>query len=142
MRGDKAIMETQTNLTRLQALTRKLDRREHSRVCSNIRCVVKTRGGMSEYGVADLSISGALLTGGPRLRDRSPLIVLLRVPLYPEVRIPARVIRAAVDEDGSPAIGIEFVHSNDVTEDHIQSALLSELERSRSDGRIADVLQA
>jgi len=135
-------METQTNATRLQALIPIVDRREHARVCSNIRCVVKTRDGIGEYGVADLSISGALLTDGPRLRDRCPVIVLLRVPLYPEVRIPARVIRTGVDEDGHPTAGIEFVHSSDVTQDHIQAALLSELERSRSDGRIADVLQA
>ncbi len=135
-------MEIQANLTQLQSLARNLDRREHARVCSNIRCVVKTRGGMSEYGVADLSVSGALLTEGPRLRDRCPLIVLLRVPLYPEVRVPARVVRNGVDDAGRPTLGIEFVHTSDVTEDHIQSALLSELERSRSDGRIADVLRA
>ncbi len=135
-------METQTNSAQLQALIPIVDRREHARVCSNIRCVVKTRGGIGEYGVADLSTSGALLTGGPRLRNRCPVIVLLRVPLYPEVRIPARVVRTGVDDDGRPAIGIEFVHSSDVTEDHIQSALLSELERSRSDGRIADVLHS
>ncbi len=135
-------MEPQTNSTRLQALIPIVDRREYARVCSNIRCVVKTRGGMSEYGVADLSTSGALLTGGPRLRDRCPAIVLLRVPQYPEVRIPARVVWTGVDEDGSPTAGIEFVHRSDVTEDHIQSALLSELERSRSDGRIADVLHS
>lgn len=135
-------METQANSTPLQSLTTNLGRRVHPRVDSHIRCVVKTRRGMHEYGVADLSVSGALLTGGPRLRNRCPLIVLLHVPLFPEVRIPARVVRTGVDDDGSPAVGIEFVHSSDVTEDHIQSALLSELERSRSDGCVADVLDA
>lgn len=135
-------MEIQVNSTRLQALIPIVDRREHARVCSNIRCVVKTRDGMDEYGVADLSVSGALLTGGPRLRDRCPVIVLLRVPLYPQVRIPGRVVRTGVDDEGRPALGVEFVHSSDVTEDHIQAALLSELERSRSDGSIADVLRS
>jgi hypothetical protein len=31
-------------------------------------------------------------------------------------------------------IAVTFVHLNDRTEDHIQSALLSELERSHTDG--------
>lgn len=135
-------METQADSTPLQPLTPNLDRREHARVDRNIHCVVKTRAGMHEYGIADLSVSGALLTGGPRLRDRCPLIVLLRVPLFPEVRIPGRVVRTKIDDNGNAAFGIEFVHSTDVTEDHIQSALLSELERSRSDGSIADVLHS
>ncbi len=130
-------METQLNPTPTQFISPNRDRRGHARVESDICCVVKTRQGMHEYGVADLSVSGALLTGGPRLRDRCPLIVLLRVPCYPEVRIPARVVRSGVDQAGKPALGIEFVHSSDVTEDHIQAALLSELERSRTDGLLA-----
>jgi hypothetical protein len=42
------------------------------------------------------------------------------------------VIRCVVRSDGRCAIGIEFHHSTDATEDHIQSALLSELERLRA----------
>ncbi len=135
-------METQADSTQVQSITPNLDRRAHPRVDSDTRCVVKTRVGMHEYGVRNLSVSGALLTGGPRLRKRCPLVVLLRVPLYPEVRIPARVVRIGTDEDGSPFVGIEFVHQSDITEDHIQAALLSELERSRTNGCIADVLRA
>lgn len=135
-------MEIQVGSTPLQSPFPNLDRRDHVRAPSDIRCIVKTRQGMSEYRVADLSVSGALLTGGARLRDRCPLIVLLRVPFYPEVRVPARVVRVGTDEDGNPALGIEFVHRNDVTEDHIQAALLSELERSRPDGCISDIWHA
>ncbi len=135
-------MKLQANSAQLQSLRAELDRREYARLNSNIRCVVKTRVGMHEYEVTDLSVSGALLTDGPRLRKRCPLIVLLRVPLYPEVRIPARVVRTGTDEDGNPAMGIEFVHRSDATKDHIQAALLSELERSRTNGRIADVLHS
>ena len=51
-------------------------------------------------------------------------------------------IRVGTDEDGNPALGIEFVHRSDVTEDHIQAALLSELERSRPDGCISDIWHA
>ncbi len=135
-------METRATSISHPSVTPNRERREHARLDSDIRCVVKTRRGMHEYAVRDLSVSGALLSGGPRLRRRCPLVVLLRVPLYPEVRIPARVVRVATDDDGCPIAGIEFLHSSDVTEDHIQSALLSELERSQTDGCIADVLHA
>ncbi len=133
-------MEIQANSAQLHSLRAELDRREHARLSSNVRCVVKTRGGMHEYEVAGLSVSGALLTKGPQLKKRCPLIVLLRVPLYPEVRIAARVVRSGTDEDGNPAMGIEFLHRSDVTEDHIQSALLSEIERSQTNGKISDLL--
>ncbi|MBV1859254.1 MAG: PilZ domain-containing protein [Nannocystaceae bacterium] len=135
-------METQTDTSPLQSFVPSLDRREHPRAHSDIRCVVKTKVAMHEYGVGNLSVSGALLTGGPALEIRCSLLVLLRVPLYPEVRIPARVVRAGTDEDGNPIVGIAFEHSTDETEDHIQSALLSELERSQTHGSIADVLRA
>ena len=38
------------------------------------------------------------------------------------------------------ALDVEFKHVDDRTEDHIQSALLSEIERSVTDGRIADIV--
>ncbi len=114
-------------------------RREHPRTTSSVTCVVKTSSGLGEYVVRNLSVSGALLAGGPPLARGCPLVVILRVPLYPEVRIPARAVREGIDGTG-PFVGIEFVHRSDVTEDHIQSALLSEWERSRTDGRIADIL--
>lgn len=136
-------METQADSsTPAQPLAPNLDRREHPRVSTEICCIAKTRTGMHEYMVTNLSVSGALLTGGPQLRERCPLIILLRMPDYPEVRIPARVVRTGVDADGNPTAGIQFVHRSDVTEDHIQAALLSELERSHSDGKISDVLDA
>lgn len=116
------------------------NRRTHQRVQSNTSCVVKTRNGMFECRIRNLSVSGALLAGGPRLQRGCPLVVALRIPLYPEVRIPAKVVRNGIDDDGKPFMGIAFIHRTDVTEDHIQAALLSELERSRTDGCIADVL--
>jgi len=70
------------------------------------------------------------------------VVVLLRVPLYPEVRVRARVVRTGSDEDGTDLVAIEFVHRSDNTKDHIQAALLSEFERSRTNGRISDILRA
>lgn len=135
-------MDTQTDPSQVPSLLSNPERRAHPRSDSDTVCVVKTREGMFEYTVRNLSVSGALLSDGPPLRDRCPVVVLLRVPLYPEVRIPARVVRTAWDEDGTESIGIEFVHRSDTTKDHIQAALLSELERSRSNGCIADILRA
>lgn len=135
-------MDTQADPTRAPSPSSGPERRVHPRVDSDTHCVVKTRAGMYEYRVRNLSVSGALLTGGPPLHERCPMVVILRVPLYPEVRILARVVRTGSDEDGTESVGIEFVHRSDITEDHIQAALLSELERSRTNGRIADVLRA
>ncbi len=116
------------------------ERRRHPRTFSRTTCIVKTRDGVHEYVVSNLSVSGALLTAGPKLGEGYPLSIVLRIPLYPEVTVAARVVRNGVDDDGVPYMGVEFVHRSDQTEDHIQAALLSELERSRSDGRIADIL--
>lgn len=135
-------MDTQADTTQATFLPAQPDRRTHPRVDSDTHCVVKTRTGMHEYTVRNLSVSGALLTGGPSLRAKCPVVVLLRVPLYPEVRIHARVVRTGADEDGTEFVAIAFVHRSDHTKDHIQSALLSELERSRTNGRIADILRA
>lgn len=133
-------METQS--VQVTTLLQRSDdnRREHQRIQSNTTCLVKTRSGMFECRVRNLSVSGALLTDGPRLQRGCPLVIALRIPLYPEVRIPAKVVRNGVDDEGRPFMGIAFIHRTDVTEDHIQAALLSELERSRTDGCIADVL--
>jgi hypothetical protein len=116
------------------------ERRRHPRTFSRTTCLVKTRDGVHEYVVRNLSVSGALLTAGPKLGEGYPLTIVLRIPLYPEVSVAARVVRNGVDDDDLPYMGVEFVHKSDQTEDHIQAALLSELERSRSDGKIADIL--
>jgi hypothetical protein len=116
------------------------ERREHPRTFSRTTCLVKTRDAVHEYLVRNLSVSGALLTAGPKLGEGYPIVITLRIPLYPEVKVPARVVRTGVDDDGVPYIGVHFIHKSDQTEDHIQSALLSELERSRTDGKIADIL--
>jgi len=135
-------MDTQADPTQAPILTTPTDRRAHRRVDSDTYCVVKTRSGIYEYTVRNLSVSGALLHRGPPLRKRCRLVVVLQVPLYPEIRIRARVVRTGSDEDGRRFVAIEFVHRSDTTKDHIQAALLSELERSRSNGRIADILRA
>ena len=116
------------------------ERREHPRTFSRTTCLVKTRDAVHEYLVRNLSVSGALLVAGPKLGKGYPIVITLRIPLYPEVKVPARVVRNGVDDDDVPYIGVQFCHKSDQTEDHIQSALLSELERSRTDGKIADIL--
>lgn len=115
------------------------ERRRHPRTLSHTEAVVKTRHGIFHYDVSNLSAGGALLTGEPSLREGERVDVILRLPLYPEVRVQANVVRC-VRHDGNSEIALTFVHVDDRTEDHIQAALLSEIERSQTEGRIADVL--
>lgn len=111
------------------------ERRRHPRTMSHTTAVVKTRKTLHEYTVSNLSVSGALLTDGPALPERVVVVVILRLPLYPDIRVPARVVRCDLHDRGAH-IGVAFVHASDRTEDHIQAALLSELERSQTNGII------
>jgi hypothetical protein len=112
------------------------ERRKHPRTVSHTTCELRTKDGACEYQVRNLSVSGALLGDGPFLPEGKKVLVVLRIPLYPEIEVWAKVRRRCRDDDGAPVLGIEFVHVTDVTEDHIQSALLSELERSHTHGII------
>ena len=89
-----------------------------------------------EYEVCNLSVAGALLRGGPDVDVGAIVEVVLHMPLYPDIKVGARVIRRGRDDENVPCMGVEFLHTSDVTEDHIQSALLSEIERSQTHGVI------
>lgn len=126
-------METERTLdTELTAA----DRRRHPRTLSHTTAVLTRQGFRHEYEVRNLSVSGALLSGGPEVDVGVIIEVGLHMPLYPEIKVPARVIRKGLDEDEQLCIAVEFMHESDVTEDHIQSALLSEIERSQTHGII------
>jgi hypothetical protein len=114
----------------------KSERRKYPRTFSHTVCELRTKWGVHHYEVENLSVCGALLTEGPLLEVGKKVLVTLHIPLYPDVEVWARVRRHCRDEDGRTMMGIEFQHVSDVTEDHIQSALLSELERSHTHGRI------
>lgn len=116
------------------------DRRRHPRTLSHTTCTVRTRHGVNEYTVCNLSVSGALLTDGPILGVETPVEIILHMPLYPEVRVPGRVVRRCRDDEDQAFIAVHFRNRGDVTEDHIQAALLSEIERSQTSGRIEDIL--
>ncbi|MEM6992970.1 MAG: PilZ domain-containing protein [Myxococcota bacterium] len=116
------------------------DRRRYPRTLSHTTCTVKTRHGVDDYTVRNLSVSGALLTGGPVYGEETPVQILLHMPLYPDIPVLGRVVRRGRDDEDRPFIGIEFNNHGDVTEDHIQSALLSEIERSQTNGKISDLL--
>lgn len=119
------------------------ERRKYPRTLSYTTATLQrpAKGGhrKHDYEVRNLSVCGALLTGGPLLEVGTTVYTKLHLPLYPDVEVRAKVVRRAVDEDGAQCMGLEFQHRSDVTEDHIQAALLSELERSQTHGRIADI---
>lgn len=120
--------------------TMTVDRRRHPRTLSHTEAVVHDGRNLWRYVVSNLSVGGGLFIGNAQLRVGSRVDVLLQLPLYPEVRVHGDVIRCTRNDDGEFEIAMSFVHHDDRTEDHIQSALLSEIERSQTQGRIADVM--
>jgi hypothetical protein len=126
-------METSRNLdTELTSA----DRRRHPRTLSHTTAMLTRRGFRHEYEVCNLSVAGALLRGGPELQVGTIVGLVLHMPLYPEIKVSARVARRGLDDDDVACLGVEFLHTSDVTEDHIQAALLSEIERSQTHGMI------
>ena len=107
-----------------------VERRRHRRIPSQTVAFVKTKETLQQYHVRNLSVGGAMLSGGPELKIGTKIQVILNVPLYPPIRIMAKVVHTVDMLDGTLCYGIEFRHKTDVTEDQIQSALLSELERA------------
>lgn len=118
----------------------KSERRKYPRTVSDTAATVRTKFDVYEFQVANLSVCGAMLTDGPLLEIGKRVQVTLHIPLYPDIEVTARIRRHGRSDDGRPILGLEFTHTSDVTEDHIQSALLSELERSQTDGLIADLV--
>jgi hypothetical protein len=117
-----------------------VDRRRHPRTLSHTEAVVHDGHHIWRYVVSNLSVGGGLFLGNAPLRVGTRVDVILQLPLYPQVRVHGDVIRCDRNDDGEIEIAMSFVHHDDRTEDHIQSALLSEIERSQTQGRIADVM--
>lgn len=123
----------------MQAQTHLRTATRHPRTLSPTDAVVTTLRGIHEFTVDRLSVAGATLQGHDPLAVGTRVELVLRLPLYPEIRVSGDVVDVRT-RDGSTELAIDFVHTDDRTEDHIQSALLSEIERSQSEGRIADIL--
>jgi hypothetical protein len=115
------------------------ERRRYPRTLSHTTATLRHGLQRGAYEVRNLSVDGALVARGPRLEVGTAVRAELHLPLYPDVEIAATVVRCAIDDDGEICFGLQFHHRSDVTEDHIQSALLSELERSQTHGIIADL---
>ncbi len=96
-------------------------------VSTQITATVVTRTTLHTYEVVELQAAGARLRGGPPPPVRRAFEIVLRVPCYPPIRVYARVDRPAAPHEQSTRV--VFIHTSDRTEDHIQAALLSELER-------------
>jgi hypothetical protein len=90
---------------------------------SPITATVVTRSSMHTYEVHELQVDHACLRGGPALPRRQVFDVIFHVPFYPQIRVHARLTGA------DQRLRISLIHTDDYTEDHIQAALLSELER-------------
>lgn len=134
-------METQAVTTVEQELPglSAAERRRYPRTLSQVDAVVRTRNGCGRYMVSNLSVCGALLTQGPPLSLDTIAEIDLHIPQHPQIRVMARVTREGINDEGERFMGVEFLHSSDETEDLIQAALLDEIERSQTGGRIADL---
>ncbi|MCA9708393.1 MAG: PilZ domain-containing protein [Myxococcales bacterium] len=115
------------------------ERRRYPRTLSHVEAVVRTRNGCGRYEVRNLSVCGALLTVGPQLALDTIVEVDLYVAEHPPIRVMARVAHLGVHDAGQPYLGVEFLHRSDETEDEIQALLLDDIERSQTQGRIADL---
>ena len=115
------------------------ERRRYPRTLSQVEAVVRTRNGCGRYMVSNLSVCGALLTQGPPLSLDVITEIDLHIPEHPQIRVMARVTRDGRNDDGERFMAVEFLHSSDETEDLIQAALLDEIERSQTEGRIEDL---
>lgn len=114
------------------------ERRRYPRTLSEVDAVVRTRNGCGRYMVSNLSGFGALLTDGPALSLDTIVEIDLHIPGHSQIRVMARVTRDGLQGGSAGFMAVEFLHSSDETEDLIQAALLDEIERSQTDGRIAD----
>ena len=134
-------METQAVTTVEQELPglSAAERRRYPRTLRQVDAVVRTPNGGGRYMVSNLSVCGALLTQGPPLSLDTIAEIDLHIPQHPQIRVMARVTREGINDEGERFMGVEFLHSSDETEDLIQAALLDEIERSQTDGRIADL---
>ena len=119
----------------MELQTEKSERRRHPRTISHTTALIVTDRMRVECEVSNLSVSGALVVGGPSYKIGSIVRVVLHLPLYPDIRVAARVVRCEPTQSAHE-IGLAFLHETDITEDHIQSALLSEIERSQTHGVI------
>lgn len=115
------------------------ERRRYPRTLSLVDAFVRTRNGCGRYMVSNLSVCGALLTLGPPLSLDTIAEIDLHIPEHPQIRVMARVTREGINDEGTRFMGVEFLHSSDETEDLIQAALLDEIERSQTSGRIEDL---
>lgn len=134
-------METQavTTVGQEQPGLSERERRRYPRTLSQVDAVVRTRNGCGRYMVSNLSVCGALLTQGEPLSLDTIAEIDLQIPQHPQIRVMARVTREGINDEGERFMGVEFLHSSDETEDLIQAALLDEIERSQTGGRIADL---
>ena len=115
------------------------ERLRYPRTLSQVDAVVRTRNACGRYMVSNLSVCGALLTQGAPLSLDAIAEIDLHIPGHSQIRVMARVTREGLNDDGERFMGVEFLHRSDETEDLIQAALLDEIERSQTDGRIADL---
>ncbi len=96
-------------------------------VSAKITATAVTASAIHRFEVDELTVTGARLRGSSQLPRRKPFDIIVHVPFYPPIRL-----RARVTQRSAGGCDVHFIHDFDFTEDQIQAALLSELERSHT----------
>lgn len=105
----------------------KEDRRRNPRTSSNTTAVVRRPGFIGRYFVRNLSVTGALLSGGAPLTEGEDVSLILQVVGHPPIRMRAKVVHHVDTLDGAKCNGVDFVHESDLTREQLEAALLTEI---------------
>ena len=104
------------------------DRRKYPRsVLAGTATVLLDHAKAGDYLMQNVSAGGVLLSGGPAITQRTPVVVLLRLSGLEELRLAGFVVRRDVQFDD--AIAVKFRGVAPDVQDMLQGAVLMSLER-------------
>lgn len=101
------------------------ERRVYPRLTVRARVVVDRDGFAAPYFMEDISASGALLTGGPAIKEEEVIRLFLDVAYHPTIKLAARVLRHVDNDDFSGVIvvfGLPGVPARDAIEEALALA--------------------
>lgn len=115
-----------------------MERRSHSRGDLPITAVLfKRNATLGRFVVQNLSAGGALLTGQHDVDVDERVRVVLPLPGREPLVLSGRVVRRASAPNQLCVLGVEFEHRSPRTEDEIQEALVTEIQRRATSSKPA-----
>lgn len=96
--------------------------RIHARVTIQAPVTVSQDGLVFGYQVSNLSVGGALISGGPALEPDTVIDVELRIDEHDPIKLTAQVLRQQL-EGSSQALGIQFIETTPELEGRLTEAV-------------------